>query len=39
MRSSTFSEEALHQLPDLKTLENYLQQDLDILIEITMLLL
>src|SRR5260370_36797439 len=35
MRSSTFIKEALHQLPDLKMLENYLQQDLDILIENT----
>lgn len=35
MKSSVFIKEALRQLPDLKTLEDYLQQDLDILIENT----
>ena len=35
MRSSTFIGEMLHQLPDLKILDDYLQQDLDILIENT----
>jgi hypothetical protein len=36
MRSSAFLQEALRQLPDLKTLEDYLQQNLDTLIESTL---
>lgn len=36
MRYSVFLQEALRQLPDLKTLDDYLQQNLDTLIESTL---